>query len=473
MQMRAKTGGGGEPGDPRPWRRFDFYRHRPSDPCRLTLRVVIRRWIDQMFQQRLRAAGLRMDFADAGRQPVVIPRAVFHPVGARSQTRQRGRRDLDPCGDSQSTQHGMGICQRDLQQVSVGPARLRRQIERTGQRRQRQFLPRQAAVLRQRRGQALPVDLDHRRFAIVVGAVQIADQRDDDPRRAELERGETGRFARGSQAIGRRPDVLVVIDAILEIGRSSGQVRFVEEAAVGVVVDGEMAVVGLGAARRLLDQPPQPIAAVPFGRMMPSSALRLPPAFERFALAQHVIHRMPALMESVIVMHLGALVHLARCIERIVRKEQRASVPPQRSVATRLVQRGQPTVGAAECGSHVQVQIMPRAAVMHFARHVTPRRQHHSARRPQPHVVPDAGHQRPQNRTVSVAVDVQQLDRIADRAELAQPVAAFQHLVHVKHAAVRIDQIAVQLPSQGVVLQVPPARELAKRPHAVRIRPMR
>jgi len=54
---------------------------------------------------------------------------------------------------------------------------------------------------------------------------------------------------------------------------------------------------------------------------------------------------------------------------------------------------------------------------------------------------------------VAVLVNVDDLHRIADRAILAEPLAVFEHLVHVKHARAPVDQIFVDLPGEPVAVE--------------------
>ena len=88
-------------------------------------------------------------------------------------------------------------------------------------------------------------------------------------------------------------------------------------------------------------------------------------------------------------------------------------------------------------------------------------------------VLPDARHRRPEDAAIRIAVDVDDLHRVADVAVLAQGVVAFEHFIAMEQAAAGIDQVLIDLPGQGVVPEAAPAGELRRRSSCCRRRPAR
>src|SRR5262245_14587566 len=84
-----------------------------------------------------------------------------------------------------------------------------------------------------------------------------------------------------------RPHALRVIDAVGEIIRLFGEVGRVDEAAVAARVDGEARVLALGSPRLLLHEVSGKRPLVVRLMMVPAVPLRLPPAGECLAPAEH------------------------------------------------------------------------------------------------------------------------------------------------------------------------------------------
>ena len=119
-------------------------------------------------------------------------------------------------------------------------------------------------------------------------------------------------------------------------------------------------------------------------------------------------------------------------------------------------------------------KVMPLAAVEGLADDVMPARQDESSRRPDAHPLADPGHGRPQDAAEAVAVDVDQLDRVADSAELGQDVASFEdRLTQREQARPPVGEVLKHLPREGIIFQVAPARMPGEGLHTIGVRIVR
>src|SRR5262245_48013982 len=144
------------------------------------------------------------------------------------------------------------------QEVAVSPANVRGQVpDESAARlpRLQQRPPAQAVIHGYRKAdRARALERHHRGVAVVLSGLELADERDDDVWRADLEDSEPLAGFRQRQPVLRGADVVPVVGAILEVGGLVRQVGLVNESAVAVRVDRPAGVLALGAARLTLEE---------------------------------------------------------------------------------------------------------------------------------------------------------------------------------------------------------------------------